>query len=396
VTERSRRQSLLAILCQKEVIEFFMRIVVVQDYLRMGGTEKQTVFLCDELLKAGHDAHLILFRPGGSLWNDMLAKKIPHTVLQPFDSHVCFLAPGLTENIEKRNPHVILCMGRTANCLAGLIQSRFRNAAVVSTLRTGKVLFPLHYWALGYVRAVLVNSNWWRRRMLERGFPEERVKLIHNPLMLRYGPAERGKWRDLVRRKTGAGPTTRVYLDIAALRSGKRHIELLECFRRFAAKTTSDWQLWIVGTGRELENCKLFTKQHGLDKRVHFFGLQTQTVPYYAGADVAVSASREDSLPNFLIEAQAMGLPLVAVDCRGVEECCIPGKTGLIIPPDKFDEFAKALENTATDDTLLREAAEFAPSFAHDHFGATRQAALTLSFLETLAAKNRTDATKRN
>lgn len=362
-----------------------MRIVVVQDYLRMGGTERQSLFVCEELLKSGHDAHLVIFRPGGSLWNDMLAKKIPHSVLQCFDSRVCFLAPGLTESIEKLNPHVILCMGRTANCFAGILQARFRTAKVVSTLRTGKVVFPLHYWSLGHVRAVLVNSNWWKRRMLARGFPEDRIKLIHNPLMLRFGPFERTKSRNVIRSKTGAKEDTCVFLDVAALRSGKRHIELLEYFRLFASRTKTDWQLWIVGTGKELETCKLFARQNGLDKRIFFFGLQPQTAPYYAGADVAVSASREDSLPNFLIEAQATGLPLVAVDCRGVEECCIPDKTGVVIQPDRPNEFADALEKVATVREMRDTALEIAPTFAQEHFGAARQAALTIAFLEELA-----------
>jgi glycosyltransferase involved in cell wall biosynthesis len=365
-----------------------MRIVVVQDYLRMGGTERQSLFVCRELLQCGHDVHLILFRPGGSLWRDMIAKDIPHTVLQPFDSHVSFLAPGLTEAIEKRNPQVILCMGRTANCFAGILQSRFRTAKVVSTLRTGKVVFPLHYWSLGHVRAVLVNSNWWRRRMLERGFPEERIRLIHNPLMLRSGPSERERSRDVIRTKTGAGPETCVFLDVAAFRSGKRHMDLLEYFSLFGRQTRVDWQLWLVGAGREMETCRQFAKAQGLDRRVFFFGLQPHTAPYYAGADVAVSASREDSLPNFLIEAQAMGLPLVAVDCRGVEECCIPGKTGMVIPPDCPQQFADALERTAWDTAMRAATLELAPAFAQENFGAARQAARTISFLEELANEN--------
>jgi glycosyltransferase involved in cell wall biosynthesis len=362
-----------------------MRIVVVQDYLRMGGTERQSLFLCEELLRCGHDAHMLLFRPGGCLWNDMLAKDIPHIVLQDFDSGVCFLAPGLLETVERLRPEVALCMGRTANCYAGFIQHHMPDAKVVSTLRTGKLVFPLHYWSLGRVRAVLVNSNWWRRRMLERGFIPENVKLIHNPLMLRTQPGDRAKWRNVVRSRTGASEDTCVFVDVAALRSGKRHAELLEAFALFAATTRTDWQLWIVGAGRELEKCRLRAVELGLGKRVHFFGQQPHTGPYYAGADAAVSASREDSLPNFLIEAQAMGLPLVAVDCRGVEECCIPGMTGIIIQPGDDAGFAAALEKTASDKALRENVAAVAPAFAQEHFGTARQAALTIEFLESLA-----------
>jgi len=362
-----------------------MRIVIIQDYLRMGGTERQTLFLADQLVQAGHDAHLLLFRPDGCLWEDMVQTGVPHSVLQSFDSRICFLAPGLMDAIERENPDVVICMGRTANCYSGFIQRRCPQTSVISTLRTGKVIFPLHYWSLKQVRAVLANSNWWRRRMLERGFAPEKVRVIHNPVMLRGGTDKRDTWRAESRARTNAGPNTCVFVDVASLRSGKRHMELLDAFRRFAAQSEVDWQLWLVGTGKELKRLCQFVKQNGLEERVFIFGQQANTGPYYAGADVAVSASREESLPNFLIEAQAMGLPLVAVECRGVDECCIPGRTGLIIPPDRPALFAEALETAATDGLLRTTAATEAPTFAAERFGAARQAALTLEFLQELA-----------
>jgi glycosyltransferase involved in cell wall biosynthesis len=362
-----------------------MRVVVVQDYLRMGGTERQTLFLCEELLRSGHDAHLLIFRPGGCLWEEMLAKGIPHTTLQDFDTGICMLAPGLLDNLERLRPEVVLCMGRTANCFSGFIQYHLPDSKVVGTLRTGKVVFPLHYWSLGKVSAVLVNSNWWKRRMLERGFQPEKIKVIHNPLMLRIGPDDRAKWRNIVRAKTGASDNTCVFLDVAALRPGKRHAELINAFGEFAKKTSTDWQLWLVGTGSEIKTCRGKVHDLGLENRIHFFGLQPKTGAYYAGADAAVSASREDSLPNFLIEAQAMGLPLVAVDCRGVAECCIPGKTGIIIPPDNLEAFSTALEKIASEKKLRQNAAAISPTFAQEKFGAARQASLTISFLEELA-----------
>lgn len=358
----------------------------------MGGTERQSLFLAGQLLQAGHEAHLILFRPGGCLWNDMTEARIPHTVLQGFDSRISFFAPGLMETIERLNPDLVLCMGRTANCYSGFIQRRFPQMGVIATLRTGKLVFPLHHWSLGQVRAVLVNSNWWKRRLLERGFPAENVRVIHNSVMLRKGMENRVAWREEIRARTKAGPDTCVFVAVAALRSGKRHIELLDAVRRFAAGTDADWQLWIVGMGRELNRLRRFTRCNGLDKRVQFFGQRAETGPFYAGADVAVSASREDSLPNFLIEAQAMGLLLVATECRGVEECCVPGCTGLIIPPDSPSLFADALERAATDVELRRRAASEAPGFTESRFGSARQAASTLAFLKELASEAERDA----
>ena len=81
-----------------------------------------------------------------------------------------------------------------------------------------------------------------------------------------------------------------------------------------------DWRLWLVGDGKEYRRCQHWAAANGLGTRVRFFHFQHDPFPFYAAADVAVSVSREDSLPNFLIEAQATGLPVVAYDCRGVND----------------------------------------------------------------------------
>ncbi|MBC8041482.1 MAG: glycosyltransferase, partial [Opitutaceae bacterium] len=45
-----------------------MKIRFVQDYLRSGGTERQTLLLAHAFRKAGHDTAVVLFRPGGTLY----------------------------------------------------------------------------------------------------------------------------------------------------------------------------------------------------------------------------------------------------------------------------------------------------------------------------------------
>src|SRR5690606_18906177 len=125
-----------AVLLQERRTE--MRLLVIQDYLRMGGTERQSLFILKCAMEAGHEARLLLFRPGGVLWPRMEELGVEADVLQSLDTRVCLLAPGLIEHIDKIHPDVILCMGRTANCYSGLIQRRFRSIPVVGTLRTGK------------------------------------------------------------------------------------------------------------------------------------------------------------------------------------------------------------------------------------------------------------------
>ena len=121
--------------------------------------------------------------------------------------------------------------------------------------------------------------------------------------------------------------------------------------------------------------------------RVHFFGHQDDPFPYYAGADVAVSASLEDSLPNFLIEAQSMGLPVVATDYRGVSECFEPNKTGYLIPTGQNEEFHMALERLLQETPMREKMGKMAVELAKERFCSQKQSRRILEILKKISSR---------
>lgn len=362
-----------------------MKILIVQDYLRIGGTERQALFLARFFKEHGHDTRLLVFRPGGHLADEALKQGIPVLTLQSFDSGLPLWAPRLMRSIKNAAPDIVLCMGRTANCYAGFIQKRFPSIHVVCTLRTGKMIFPLHHWSLGVVRSVLVNSNWWKRRMLERNFPESRIHVVHNSVLLERSETEKQNLRRQYRQDFGIDEETTLFLNVATFRPGKRHIDLLKIFRDLRENhPDAKWRLWLVGDGKLYRRCRHWAAENGLGTRVRFFHFQKDTLPFYAAADIGVSTSREDSLSNFIIEAQASGLPIVAYDCRGVAECCQHNETGVIVPPKAPDQFQKHLLEYMNNSELKNQHAANAPAFAESHFSAIPQAKAILDFLESL------------
>ena len=101
-----------------------MKILIIQDYLRSGGTERHSVFLAGSFADAGHDVSLITFRPGGQLATESWQPNFAYHSLQKRDWHLDWFAPGLRGLVSKISPQIVLCMGRMANCYAGLIQRR--------------------------------------------------------------------------------------------------------------------------------------------------------------------------------------------------------------------------------------------------------------------------------
>lgn len=362
-----------------------MRILLVQDYFRNGGTERQTLFLARAFQEAGHEARLLVFRPGGRLAQAVAESVLPCRILQSFDSRICLWAPGLRRAVAEEAPDVILCMGRTANCYAGGLQRAFPGVIVVATLRTGKMIVPFHSWSLRQVRAVLVNSSWWKRRLLERNFPLERIHVVRNSLLLerRGGEAEA---RQALRQQRKVGAGTCVFLNVATFRRGKRHAELLRQVATMQREHSGlDWQLWLVGEGSEWRRCQRLANELGIAERVFFTGYQADPWRWYAAADVAVTLSMEDSLPNFLIEAQAMSLPVVAREFRGVRECLDPGKTGLVLAVGEEAAWRQAAARLAQDPGYRATLAEGASAHAAKHFSPQAQATAVREFLEHLA-----------
>ena len=93
-----------------------MKILIVQDYLRSGGTERQSVFMATAFALAGNEVTLLTFRPRGVLETDTEQQPFAFRSLQPFDTRLDWFAPRLLKTVEEAAPDLVLCMGRMANC----------------------------------------------------------------------------------------------------------------------------------------------------------------------------------------------------------------------------------------------------------------------------------------
>lgn len=351
-----------------------MKILLVQDHLRNGGTERQSVLLANAFAAAGHPVTLVTFRPGGRL-EQTLTAGINRLSLQTFDTRLDWYAPGLRRTVELLDPDIVLCMGRMANCLAGRIvaclEDRRPDAVVIGTMRTGKPLPWLFRRSLHRVGHVIANSVAARDGLIrDHAVPVERITVIPNPLV--FPPerppaavaADRAAWRT----REGAGADTAVLLDVAMFRPEKNQAGLIQAVA--ALPGDFNWQLWLAGDGPAHAACVALAARLGLAERVRFLGYQADPGPLYAAADLAVHASRSESLSNFLIEAQAHGLPAVAFDARGIAECMLPDETGAVIPPGDVGAFTAAVVRYARAGSDVRARAR---DFARATFAAARQ-----------------------
>jgi glycosyltransferase involved in cell wall biosynthesis len=362
-----------------------MKIIVLQDHLRSGGTERHSILLNREFAGLGHDSSLVTFRPGGRL---AASAGGAHRALQPFDTGIDWFGPVLSRVVLGGAPDIVLCMGKTANCFAGRLQGKARarrlKTAVVATLRAGDRLPGLYYSSVRRAAHVVANSHEAAHELVaHHGLDRAGVAVIHNSLV--FPDASLGG-NAALREKLGAGPGTAVLLNVGMFRPSKNQRALLEIAAGFPKGW--DWALWFVGDGPERAACERLGERLGLESRVRFLGFQEDPGSIYRAADIAVHASREEALSNFLIEAQSHGLPAVACKALGIQECFIEGRTGWMVAQGDYDGFRSALARLSGDTAETRSArADEARAFARKEFDPATQVGAYIGLFNLLISR---------
>jgi glycosyltransferase involved in cell wall biosynthesis len=112
----------------------------------------------------------------------------------------------------------------------------------------------------------------------------------------------------------------------------------------------------IVGDGPERDVLVRQVDTLGLSSRVRFLGwLDRDALPvHFAAADAFVFPSRDEGMPNAVLEAMASGLPVIATDVRGMAEVVVDGKSGWLVPSGDQAALVAVLEQCLADPALRR------------------------------------------
>ncbi|MDG2303916.1 MAG: glycosyltransferase [Candidatus Binatia bacterium] len=124
----------------------------------------------------------------------------------------------------------------------------------------------------------------------------------------------------------------------------------------------------IVGDGDLRDELAEQVQQLGLASTVRFLGQQTDVARRMSGFDCYVLSSVIEGMPNALLEAMALGRPVVTTSAGGSSEVAIDGKSGMVVPPRDADALANAIERVLTDQLLAERISRGAASRVKEQF----------------------------
>lgn len=187
------------------------------------------------------------------------------------------------------------------------------------------------------------------------GIDSDKIHVVHNPTVTRTLFL---KAREDIQESIPGGNKTPFILSVGRLDPQKDYPTLIRAFSLIHDRVQHN--LIILGEGNRRRELERLISELQLDDRVFLPGYHENPYAYMQRASLFVMSSVWEGLPNVLIEALAVGCPVVSTNCpSGPNEILENGRYGSLVPVGDADALATSIFDTLsapTDDALLRGA----------------------------------------
>jgi glycosyltransferase involved in cell wall biosynthesis len=321
-----------------------------------GGGERYLELLFDHLDPARYRPLLICPEPGPFV--ERMEKR-------GVDTHLVHLAPlfnpialwRLTRLLVRERVTILQTHGARAN-FYGRIAGRLAGVPVIiSTVHNSlkdyeSRLFTRWLYAtalrltLSLVHRIICVSDSNRRDLIDEcPAAAARIQTVYNGVDLSAFPSQPD--RKKVREELGIVPGP-VLVTIARLTEAKGHRYLLQALPCLL-ETWPQLCCVFVGEGELRDQLHRLTVELAVERACRFVGVREDIADILAAADVVVLPSLSEGFPFVLLEALAMGCPVVATRVNGVPELVEDHKTGLLVSARDPQALAAAIREVLSD-----------------------------------------------
>lgn len=314
------------------------RILLVLPSLERGGGERVLLRLAESFVAAGREVHVAALLGGGPLRSAVPDAVTLHELIDAGDaSKGLALAwkalPKLASLIRAVKPHAVLSTMTGTNLLAVLACMRARICTRLvlreasSLVNTKSALKrQAMCWLYRRADALVAVSAGVAQDLRGLGLADDRIHVIRNPV-----DVERLRQLAAVGLPAALRDSTPYVVSLGRLTEAKDFPTLLRAYATSALRDSH--HLIIVGEGEQRTNLENLMRDMGLTDRALLTGAMDNPYRVLADASLHVLSSRWEGYPNVLLEALALGVPVVSTDCpHGPREILGGGRYGRLVP----------------------------------------------------------------
>jgi glycosyltransferase involved in cell wall biosynthesis len=238
-----------------------------------------------------------------------------------------------------------------------------------------------------YHKPLLAVSHHTKKCMVADGLQDSDIQVLHNGIDIDVWQAELGQ--PVLREELGISADDWLVGTVA--RIAAQHKDL-PTFYRVAAKVCKrlpSVKFVIVGDGHgeEMAKAQKLVTDLGMEKNIFFTGHRTDLLDIYRSFDLFLMTSLTEGLPNTVLEAMALKIPVVSTAVAGVPELVVENKTGFLSPIADVNGLADHVIAVLGDRKKMRECGEAARAHIEQGFSFADRVRAMENYYESFVEK---------
>jgi glycosyltransferase involved in cell wall biosynthesis len=338
------------------------RVAYCIDSLDIGGTELNAVRTLEALDRQRFQVTVFHFHETGPLRAryQALGVELVHLPIGPLYSPRTFLQGLRFVGLLRQGGFELVHTHDLYGNIFAAPWARLARCRIIASRRwldaaPRRGLLSLNRWSYRFAHRVVANSALTARLLVEaERIPAVRVVELPNFVEERAFTHVEPEVRSARRRSWGVPQEAFLVGMVARLAPVKNHAMLLHAL----AALGNDVHVVLIGDGPTRPALQALAKSLAIDSRVHFAGQLVEPANLHQFFDASVLCSRSEGFPNSIIEALAVGCPVIATPVGGVPEVIFDRNTGLLVPLDEPEALAARVEELRRDAGLGRRLSE--------------------------------------
>lgn len=320
-------------------------IIFLVTNLAYGGAEAQVCRVATALSQRGWNIAVV------TMFDCSNERPLPNVKVHRAHMERRMLSPRsmirLWSTLRALKPSCLVTFNYPANIAGRVLGTSARIPAIVTSIRCerldGYLRAKMLRWTDSLGTLTTTNSHSVSSGLVQANVVKEhRIRVIRNAIDLRnYRPCSEDRMNK--RAELGVAEDEFLWLAVGRLERQKAYPELLEAVHLLAKRGGARMKLLIAGTGRLERDIRQLAASLGLDNVVQLLGHRKDVTSLLNAADSLVLSSAWEGLPNAVMEALAMGTPVVATHVGGVSELVSDSKSGFLVQAGDTISLADAM-----------------------------------------------------
>ena len=225
----------------------------------------------------------------------------------------------------------------------------------------------IHLRFLRHFDRLIAVSQATKSLMADSGIAAERIEVLHNGIDEQHW--QRSSSRYDLRRQYEIPADAPVVGSVGRLGEEKDYRTLLRAAVAIRQRAGNCYFM-IVGDGKDDERPQLesYARELNIDPWVRFTGYRSDLLEVYRTFDVFLLTSITEGMPNAVLEAMSMSLPVVSTKVGGVAELIVDGRTGILVPAGDDTAIAENVLGLIQNPELRRQMGEQGRNRIEKHF----------------------------